>query len=304
MGAGAPAPEGKGDREDLLFHHLFLDVRQPLPVPPGIYFGQPADRVKAFGDLLLVLAQLQAADRQQEEPEIMALNGYIKMYRKLIKWGWYKDYVVKDTFLHLLLTANFKDTSWNGIVIKRGQVVTGTEALADSLGFTRQQIRTALKKLKSTNEITTESTNKYTLITLVNWDEYQSDENYTTIDSTNYLTNEDKKSKIENEQFMNNCKQNMNLQTVYKISTNKITNRNIVEILKQQGFTDSQIKIVTNTLTNEQPTTNQQLTNNQPQRKNDKNEKKEKKGPPVPAKPPGVTMTDEEWAAHVAKLRE
>lgn len=173
----------------------------------------------------------------------MALNGYIKMYRKLIKWGWYKNYVVKDTFLHLLLTANFKDTSWNGIVIKRGQVVTGTEALANSLGFTRQQIRTALKKLKSTNEITTESTNKYTLITLVNWDEYQSDENYTTIDSTNYITNE-------------------------------------------------------------QPTTNQQSTNNQPQRKNDKNEKKEKKGPPVPAKPPGVTMTDEEWAAHVAKLRE
>jgi len=33
--------------------------------------------------------------------------------------------------------------------------------------------RTALDKLKSTNEITIETTNRYSLITVTNWEEYQ-----------------------------------------------------------------------------------------------------------------------------------
>ena len=35
------------------------------------------------------------------------------------------------------------------------------------------QIRTALNKLKSTGEVASESTNRYTIITVVNWEKYQ-----------------------------------------------------------------------------------------------------------------------------------
>ena len=35
----------------------------------------------------------------------MANEGYIKLYRKMKKWGWYKDQNTKDVFLHLLLEA-------------------------------------------------------------------------------------------------------------------------------------------------------------------------------------------------------
>lgn len=48
-----------------------------------------------------------------------SLNGFVKLHRKLIAWGWYQDYVVKDVFLHLLLTANFKDSQWRGITLKK-----------------------------------------------------------------------------------------------------------------------------------------------------------------------------------------
>lgn len=101
------------------------------------------------------------------------MNGYIKLYRKLTQWGWYQDSVVKDLFLHLLLTASFKDFEWQGQTMKAGQLITGRKKLAEDLNFTEQQIRTALKKLESTKEISIFSTNKYSVITVINWEEYQ-----------------------------------------------------------------------------------------------------------------------------------
>ena len=58
-----------------------------------------------------------------------SLNGFIKLHRKLVAWGWYQDYVVKDVFLHLLLTANFRDTQWMGVTLKKGQLVTSYKHL-------------------------------------------------------------------------------------------------------------------------------------------------------------------------------
>lgn len=102
------------------------------------------------------------------------LNGFIKVHRKLIQWGWYKDYIVKDLFLHLLLTAAYQDGQWMGQTIHKGQVITSYKHLSEDLGFSVKQIRTALDKLKSTGEVTSTSTNKYTVVTVVNWEEYQS----------------------------------------------------------------------------------------------------------------------------------
>lgn len=134
------------------------------------------------------------------------LNGYIKIYRKLVRWGWYKNSVVKDTFLHCLFMANFSDQPFEGTVIKKGQFVTSYENLASDLGFSVQQIRTAIKKLKSTGEITTKSTSKYTVITVENWEIYQCQENFTTSKITSTLTNEQQttNNQITNEQQSNN----------------------------------------------------------------------------------------------------
>ena len=101
------------------------------------------------------------------------LNGFVKVHRKLVQWGWYQDYVVKDLFLHLLLTASFQESQWMGRTIEKGQVITSYAHLAEELGFSVKQIRTALNKLKSTGEVASESTNRYTIITVVNWEKYQ-----------------------------------------------------------------------------------------------------------------------------------
>lgn len=100
-------------------------------------------------------------------------KGWITLHRSILEWEWYDDVNTKSLFIHLLLVANHCDKEWKGILIKRGQVLTGRLSLAKTLGLSEQQIRTSITHLISTNEITKSSTAKYTVITIVNYDKYQ-----------------------------------------------------------------------------------------------------------------------------------
>lgn len=101
------------------------------------------------------------------------MEGWIKLHRKMINWEWYNDINVKVVFLHLLLTANHEDKKWQGIEIKRGQKITSLSHLAEETKLSVKQIRNVLNKLKSTGEITIKGTNKYTIITIVKYNDYQ-----------------------------------------------------------------------------------------------------------------------------------
>lgn len=100
-------------------------------------------------------------------------EGYIKLHRKMLTWEWYTDINTKAVFLHCLFKANWKDGRYRGQIIKRGSFVTGRKKLAKELGLSEQEIRTALEHLKSTNEITIKSTNRFSVITVVNYGVYQ-----------------------------------------------------------------------------------------------------------------------------------
>lgn len=89
-------------------------------------------------------------------------------------WGWYKHSDTKSIFIHLLLIANNQDNEWNNITVKRGQAITSLPHLSRDTGISIQSIRTCLNRLKSTGEITDKSTNKYRIITIINYDTYQS----------------------------------------------------------------------------------------------------------------------------------
>jgi len=98
---------------------------------------------------------------------------YIKLYRKLINWEWYQDINTKTLFIHLLLKANWKEGSWQGINYKRGQLIASMNTLAAETGLTFEQTRTAIKHLKSTGEITYEKIAKGGLITIVEYNRFQ-----------------------------------------------------------------------------------------------------------------------------------
>lgn len=117
-------------------------------------------------------------------------ESYIKLLRKLSEWEWYKDSKMVHLFIHLLINANFVDGRFKGKEIKRGQLATGLNSLSESTGISIQSIRTSLNKLKSTNEITSESTNDFSIITVVKYNVYQCFDKTLTSKSTSKLTNE------------------------------------------------------------------------------------------------------------------
>ena len=105
------------------------------------------------------------------------MNGWIKIHRSILKWEWYQDSKMVHLFIHLLFEANFDDRKWRGMEIKRGQLVTGRKALSAATGISQQSIRTCLARLEHTGEITRKSTNKYSIITINNYNKYQIKEN-------------------------------------------------------------------------------------------------------------------------------
>lgn len=100
-------------------------------------------------------------------------STFIKLDRNMMKWRWYQDAVTKSVFIHLLFRANIKPSDFQDVHVERGQLITSLSHLAAETGLSIQQTRTALEHLKSTNEITQSTNNRYTLITLTNYDAYQ-----------------------------------------------------------------------------------------------------------------------------------
>ncbi len=100
-------------------------------------------------------------------------NKWIKLHSKMINWEWYKDQNTKSLFIHCLLKANWKVGNFEGMTIPRGSFVTSLKTLSEELGMSVPKIRTAIKHLILTNEITIKSTNKYRIITIKNYELYQ-----------------------------------------------------------------------------------------------------------------------------------
>lgn len=103
----------------------------------------------------------------------MENQGFIKLYRKLLDWEWFTDPNTLSTFIYLFLSANYAPQKWHGNLIQRGQLLTNLKKIEEGTGISLQSVRTCLKRLKKSGEITIEPTNKYSIITVCNYDNYQ-----------------------------------------------------------------------------------------------------------------------------------
>lgn len=128
------------------------------------------------------------------------MEGWIKIDRRILDWEWFDDSCMVHLFLFLLVSANHEDDKWRGIVVKRGQLVTGLESLSEHTNLSKQKIRTCIAKLEKSGEIIKKSTNKYSIITICNYDKYQ-DEN---LDSNKQTTNKQQTNNNKQEYIYNN----------------------------------------------------------------------------------------------------
>ena len=105
----------------------------------------------------------------------MAEQGWIKLHRKILEWEWFTDPNTLMVFVYLLCHAQWHDSRFMGHEVKAGQLVTGRKKIAEDLKISEQSVRTSLNHLKSTNEITINSTSQYSIITVNNWDKWQAE---------------------------------------------------------------------------------------------------------------------------------
>jgi hypothetical protein len=94
--------------------------------------------------------------------------------------------------------ANHKDNKYRGIDIKRGELMTGRLKLSSETGLSERQVRTALKNLQTTNEITMKSTTKYSIISIINYDKYQSSDQQNDQVATNKRPTSDQQATTNN----------------------------------------------------------------------------------------------------------
>lgn len=89
-------------------------------------------------------------------------------------------------FVYFLLKANVVDKRFEGIVVKRGQLVTSRKSIHEDTGISEQTIRTCIAKLAETGEIKVEPTKRYTLITVSKYENYNVQRNPANQPSTNH----------------------------------------------------------------------------------------------------------------------
>jgi len=111
-----------------------------------------------------------------EAPDALE-DGFILIYRDLINKPYFVDSKTVHLMLYLLLKANYKpkDVFIRGqiVKVKRGQLIFGRKAASEKTGLTEQEIRTRLQFLRNAEFLTSKTTNRFSLITICNYDHYQ-----------------------------------------------------------------------------------------------------------------------------------
>lgn len=137
------------------------------------------------------------------------MSDYIKIKRSILEWEWYKNINTCRLFIHMLLKANWKDGKFQGKTIERGSFISSLKKLAEETQLTENEVRTAIRHLKMTGELTSKAHNKYTIFTVVNYDKYQANDKQTDKQPTNNeQTNNNLMTTIEEKKELEEGKKN------------------------------------------------------------------------------------------------
>jgi len=132
-------------------------------------------------------ARMKRDDHPEENTNTeidFSTGGWIKLHRSLLNHAVIGNAVVLQVFMFCLLKAasKNKDAIINNKVVKlcSGELITGRKSLADTLGLTERKVRTALKILVDLGIVTIKPTTRYSIISIVNWSQYQCNDQQTT----------------------------------------------------------------------------------------------------------------------------
>jgi hypothetical protein len=130
---------------------------------------------KRRGKLLTILIYRGAMSKNQSK------IGYIKLYRSSVENDMYfeEPFTRWQAWQDLILLANHKDAvaviRGRAIDMKRGQLAYAVKTLAYRWKWSRPKVDRFLETLEKCAQIVHQKNSLTTIITIINWDKYQSD---------------------------------------------------------------------------------------------------------------------------------
>ena len=109
--------------------------------------------------------------------------GWIKLYNQTLDSDFWIDedepFDWRSAFIHVLLSANWRQgisrKNGHSITIERGQYLTSIRRLMAEFHWSRKRVENWLKGMKEFGMLTAESVGFGTVLTVVNYDKFQSD---------------------------------------------------------------------------------------------------------------------------------
>jgi hypothetical protein len=107
-------------------------------------------------------------------------NGYVRIYRTLTKKGYYTQSEYVHLWVHLIMKATYRDKEFlfnNKIEhLTAGQFIAGRKILSKETGIQESKVERILKCFETEHQIEQQSFNKFRIISILNWNEYQVNE--------------------------------------------------------------------------------------------------------------------------------
>lgn len=183
------------------------------------------------------------------------MAGWLKLYRDIIDKPIWKNSTPeqKTILITLLCMVNHDEETWEWkgkkYVCKAGQKITSLPKIAQEAGkgISLQNVRTALERFKKLEFLTDESTNESRLITIINWDLYQTGDTKVTDELTGdqqmgnrRVTSNKNNKNNKNKEIINNKSLFQNLVDLY--TSNKELSDTIVEFMNHRKNIKKPIK--------------------------------------------------------------
>lgn len=104
-------------------------------------------------------------------------NSWVKLYRKLLQSPIFENEKALKIWIWCLLKASYKDreqlVGLQVVNLKSGQFIFGRKKAAEELRMTESIIYKYIKLLEDLQMISIESNNKFSIVTVEKWEDYQ-----------------------------------------------------------------------------------------------------------------------------------
>lgn len=104
------------------------------------------------------------------------MKGFIKIPRDFIEWEWWNRQPHHALFEWLLVKARVIDKKVQGIIVRRGSVVTTWRELQQAVGCSTGALSRALRDLSDSGEIIVRTEQRKTLVTICHYEDYNGNE--------------------------------------------------------------------------------------------------------------------------------